>query len=79
MRKVAAYLPSITLTLIGAAMFGALVAGFDPYCHCTGVCGCPAEVGPPFPLLTLVVLGSAGLLAAGTHLVRRSRRTGNGG
>jgi hypothetical protein len=56
-------------------MLGALVGGFNPYCHCSGVCNCPADVGPPFPLLTLTVLGTAGLLAAATYLVRGNART----
>jgi len=79
MRRGTAYLPAIIAELVGAAMFGALVAGFNPDCQCIGVCGCPAEVGPPFPLLTLVVFGCAGLLAAGTYFGRHRGKGASSG
>jgi hypothetical protein len=74
MRRLAAYLPLIIVALVGLVMFSALLAGYNPQCHCEGVCSCPAEGGPAFPLLTLAVSGTAVVLAGATYLVRRNTR-----
>lgn len=73
-RRSAAYLPAIVLAIIGLTMFAVLVTDGNPFCRCTGVCSCPSQPEPPFPILTLAVLTSAGILAAVTYFHRRFAR-----
>lgn len=66
--------PGYVLALVFALLGAVLVFAGNPACYeCKGVCSCPAEVGPPPPLVGLGLLVLAAI-TIGFTAVRRSAR-----